>query len=330
MATRPKMTIDDFYNGIIQGERAILAQAITLMESKKPSDRPLAEALLARILPHTGNSIRVGLSGIPGSGKSTLIESLGNHIVSSGKKLAVLAVDPSSTLSGGSILGDKTRMETLSTQNNAFIRPSPTAGSLGGVAARTREAMLCCEAAGYNIVIIETVGVGQSEVLVADMTDIFIVLTVAGTGDDLQGIKRGLMELANLVLVNKADGNNQTRSEQTARSLKSLFHIIRPGNGLPVPKVITCSALQNSGIQTIWTGIQGYIDGQKSSAQFANSRKEQQVRWFWAALEDTLKNRLLHTPTYANSLKEFENGVRNNTLAPTAAATKLIDELFKR
>ena len=245
---RRELPVDEYVTGVRGGDRAVLGRAITLIESRHEQHQDLAEQLLTRLMPDTGRAIRVGITGVPGVGKSTFIDALGTSLTAAGRRVAVLAVDPSSGVSGGSILGDKTRMPRLGVDDHAFIRPSPSAGTLGGVAAKTRETMLICEAAGFDVVLVETIGVGQSETVVSDMTDFFLALMLAGAGDELQGIKRGLLELVDMIVINKADGDNQVRAEQAAREYRNVMHYARPSDGDWTPPVLTCSALSGTGV----------------------------------------------------------------------------------
>src|SRR6201986_3805372 len=270
------------------GERNVLSRAITLIESKRADHRHLAAELTQTLLPQTGNAVRVGITGSPGVGKSTTIESLGSLLTAQGHKVAVLAVDPSSRRTGGSILADKTRMARLANDERAFIRPSPSSGTLGGVAARTRETMLLCEAAGYDVVLVETVGVGQSEVAVADMTDFFLVLALPGAGDELQALKKGVVELADMIVVNKADGDNLPRAKRAAAEYGAALHILSPRSPNWSPPVITCSALNNENIEALWAHALDHRQRLTTSGEHAALRGEQQVKWMWTMLEERL------------------------------------------
>jgi len=273
-----KRSVQEYVDGIITGNRTILGQAITLIESSLPEHNQIAQEIIEKCLPYAGNSIRIGITGVPGVGKSTFIESMGKYITSKGNKLAVLAVDPSSERSKGSILGDKTRMEELATDPDAFIRPSPSAGSLGGVARKTRETIVLCEAAGFNTIFIETVGVGQSETAVHSMVDFFLLLMLAGAGDELQGIKRGIMEMADAIVINKADGENIRNAEQAKNEYQNALHLFPPTPSGWIPKVLTCSSLVKTGMDEVWKVIHEFIEKQKSSNFFALKRKEQAKR----------------------------------------------------
>jgi LAO/AO transport system kinase len=309
--------------GVLRGDRRSLAKAITLVESSRADHRAEAEALLERLLPHTGRAARVGITGVPGVGKSTFIEAFGLHLVGGGHKVAVLAVDPSSSLSGGSILGDKTRMPRLSASEGAFIRPSPSGGSLGGVASRTREAMLVCEAAGYDVVLVETVGVGQSEYVVASMVDFFLVLMLPGAGDELQGIKRGILELADALAINKADGDNLVRANRAKAEYVAAFHIMRSG-GPWAPPVVTVSALEGRGMDEVWSIIGAHREKLSASGDLERKRAEQRRRWFSALLDEGLKSRFLSRPDVARALADAEHGIDAGAVTPTAAARRIL------
>src|SRR6516162_6821846 len=281
---RRALTADEYVAGTMASNIAVLARTLTLIESSSPRHQGLAEEVLTRLLPHSGQSVRVGITGVPGVGKSTFIEALGLLLVGRGLRVAVLAVDPSSGISGGSILGDKTRMSRLAAETAAYIRPSPTAGTLGGVARKTREAMLVCEAAGYQVVLIETVGVGQSETVVADMTDCFLALMLPGSGDELQGIKRGLLELVDVIAVNKADGAMQSAAELAAGQYRDALHSLA-GRGDNPPSVLTCSALHRQGIDAIWNLIVRRQQRLKTTGELADRRRRQHLRWMWSRVE---------------------------------------------
>lgn len=308
---------------LISGDRRALAKAITLIESTKGSDRAAADGLLAAILPHTGGAIRIGLSGTPGAGKSTFIETFGSYLTAAGHKVAVLAVDPSSRRSGGSILGDKTRMERLSRDPNAFIRPSPAGTELGGVARRTREAILAVEAAGFDVVLVETVGVGQSETAVADMTDLFVLIHAPGGGDELQGVKRGIMELADMVVVNKADGDLLPAARRSAADLKGALHLMRPKlKGWEVP-VLLVSALEARGIDAVWQGIAAFR-AQLGAKGLGEARAAQALAWMRAALRDGLLAALEADGEIAKEAQGLEADVAAGKVTPRAAADRLL------
>jgi LAO/AO transport system kinase len=307
---------------VIDGDRRALARAITLVESTRGDHREEAEALLAEVLPHTGAAIRIGISGAPGAGKSTFIEALGLHVVAEDHRVAVLAVDPSSTRSGGSILGDKTRMEQLTRSPHAFVRPSPTRGTLGGVARRTREALLLCEAAGFDTVLVETVGVGQSEVAVAAMVDMFLVLVAPAGGDELQGLKRGIMELADLVVVNKADGDLAAAAATTASDYASALHLLRPRTTEWFARVLTCSALDGTGIPEVWAAIEEF---RAACGDALPGRRADQARdWLWSEITESLTDALRADPAVADLTRRLEAEVAAGTTTPTAAARAIL------
>jgi LAO/AO transport system kinase len=303
------------------GDRAALARAITLVESKKSDHRAEAQELLRALLPFTGKAIRVGITGAPGVGKSTTIDALGTFLTERGKRVAVLAVDPSSVRTGGSILGDKTRMQKLAAEERAFVRPSPAAGTLGGVAARTRETMLLCEAAGYDIVLVETVGIGQSEIAVAGMTDTFLALMLPGAGDELQGIKKGLLELVDVVAVNKSDGDNIARARAAASSLKAALHIL--ASGAEAPPVLTYSALAGEGIAELWQAIEVHQERLAKKGGLDAKRREQQVRWMWSLIETRIQERLRSDPKLKAKLPALESAVKEGKLPPALAADEI-------
>jgi len=307
------------------GDRAQLARAITLIESRRADHQQTARQLVQMLLPATGQAARVGITGTPGVGKSTTIDALGSFLTQQGRKVAVLAVDPSSTRSGGSILADKTRMPRLAADPNAFVRPSPAAGTLGGVAAKTREAMLLCEAAGYDVMLVETVGTGQSETAVADMTDFFLVLMLPGAGDELQGIKKGVIELADMLAVNKADGNNVKRATAAAAEYRGALHIISAGSELWTPPVITFSGLTGDGIAELWEKISEHRERMSAAGALAARRREQQVKWMWAMLEERVMARLKSDPALRARLPKLEAAVAAGRTSPAIA----VDELAK-
>jgi LAO/AO transport system kinase len=323
---RHELTPDDYYHGVRAGDIPVLARTLTLIESSNPRHQPIAEEVLTRLLPHTGQSIRVGITGVPGVGKSTFIDALGRHLVRRGLRVAVLAVDPSSGISGGSILGDKTRMPRLAGERSAYIRPSPAAGTLGGVARKTRESMLVCEAAGYNIVLIETVGVGQSETEVAGMTDCFLALMLPGAGDELQGIKRGLLELVDVVAVNKADGQTRAAAELAAQQYRRALDSLAGRHGDP-PTVLTCSALHQQGVDTVWDAIERRHASQKASGALDERRRRQNLRWMWALVEDQLRQAVHAHPAVQRIRDDLESDVLAGT-TPAAAAARQILKAF--
>ncbi|MDT7746947.1 MAG: GTPase [Pseudonocardiales bacterium] len=317
--------IEAYLDGVRQGSRRWIARAITLVESRRPDHRELAQRLLVELLPDTGKARRVGITGVPGVGKSTFIDALGTQLTGDGHRVAVLAVDPSSSRSGGSILGDKTRMSRLAADDNAFIRPSPTAGTLGGVATATRETMVVMEAAGYDVVIVETVGVGQSEYTVADMVDTFLFLTLARTGDALQGIKRGILELADVIAVNKADGPGEKDAVRAARELASALRMLRgPDNGWEVP-VLTCSAATGARVDEVWGKVVDHQDRLDSSGELTERRRRQQVRWMWTMVTDRLRARLRDHPEVRSLAPELERAVLDGELTPALGADRILE-----
>lgn len=319
----PALDIADLERRLLAGERAALARAITLVESRRIDHQAAARELLQRLMPHTGRAQRVGITGVPGAGKSTTIESLGCALTADGCKVAVLAVDPSSGRHGGSILGDKTRMERLSVDPNAFIRPSPSGGALGGVARKTREAMLLCEAAGFDVVIVETVGVGQSETVVADMVDIFVALLIPGGGDELQGIKKGLIELADLLVINKADAD-PVKAERSARDYRNALHILTPAHRDWTPPVLTASGLTGAGLDVLWSQVQRHREVMSANGARAARRADQDARWMWAMVNDRLAEAFRAAPAVAALVDETEGAVRAGGLPASAAADRLL------
>lgn len=312
--------------GVLAGQRRALAKAITLIESTRPDHQQRAQQVLNALLPSTGRAIRVGISGVPGAGKSTFIEALGVWLIEQGKKLAVLAVDPSSSVSGGSILGDKTRMELLCQREEAFIRPSPSAGSLGGVAEKSREAMLLCEAAGFDVIIIETVGVGQSETTVAGMVDIFCLLQLPNAGDDLQAIKKGIVEIADLVVINKAD-IDRNASAVTRAQWRNALHMLRPASPNWSPPVMTVSALHKEGIPEFWAAIEQYRSALTPTGEFAAKRQHQALSWMWQLIDFGLRQHFRHHPRVQKNLPALTQSVEQGHTTPAAAAYALLDYL---
>ena len=311
---------------ILSGDRRALAKAITLVESARPQDRKASQDLLNELLPHTGNSIRIGITGVPGVGKSTFIESFGQTVIGDGKKVAVLAVDPSSPVAGGSILGDKTRMEQLSRETNAFIRPSPAGKALGGVALKTRESMLLCEAAGFDVVVVETVGVGQSEHQVGSMVDFFLILLLPGGGDELQGIKKGILELADAILINKADGESENLANKTRLHYQSALSLLTQ-SGFWSPEVRTCSALERSGIAEAWDMVRRFHDEALAAGHLASMRSEQNLQWMWQLTDQLLRQQITDHPTLTTRLSAIEAEVGAATLTPLSAAQRIINHL---
>ncbi len=328
MSTAKETATADHAAKVMAGDRRALARAITLIESTRPDHRRQAEALLERLLPKSGKSLRIGISGPPGVGKSTFIEAFGQYAIEQGKRLAVLAVDPSSRLSGGSILGDKTRMEELSRAPEAFIRPSPAGLTLGGVARRTREALLVCEAAGFDLIIVETVGVGQSETAVADMVDLFLLLLLPGGGDDLQGIKRGIMELADLIVVNKADGDMAAAAERSAADVANAMGLMQPRHKGWRPEVLRCSALKRTGIAEIWARAQAFAAALAKSGELKSRRRDQARAWLWHELSDSLLDALKADPEVAAQLADLEAKVSAGKMAPTTAARAILTKFL--
>jgi LAO/AO transport system kinase len=319
--------VTDLARQVLEGDRRALARAITRMESTRADHRRDAEELLTELLPHTGASIRIGISGAPGAGKSTFIEALGMHVVGAGHKVAVLAVDPSSARSGGSILGDKTRMEQLARSPHAFVRPSPARGTLGGVARRTREALLVCEAAGFDVVLVETVGVGQSEVAVAAMVDMFLLLVAPASGDELQGLKRGIMELADLAVVNKADGDLVRAATTTAAEYASALHLMRPHTSEWTPRVVTCSAIEGTGIAEVWDAVEEFRA--TVGAALSTRRSHQAKEWLWSEITGSLLDRVRADPATAELARTLEADVTAGRTTPTVAARRLLAEFLR-
>jgi LAO/AO transport system kinase len=316
-------SIASLATGVLNGERRALAKAITLVESTRPDDQSRARDLLAAVLPGTGRAIRVGISGVPGVGKSTFIEALGLHLIELDRRVAVLAVDPSSTISGGSILGDKTRMERLSQREEAFIRPSPSSGSLGGVAEKTREALLLCEAAGFDVVIVETVGVGQSETAVAGMTDVFVLLQLPNAGDDLQAIKKGIVELADIVVFNKAD-IDPSAAELSAAQMRTALTMLRPTSGHWNPPVLKASAAKNEGLAEFWQSVEAHRAALEAAGELTAKRRHQALAWMWQMIDSGLRARFRDHPGVRATLPQVLNAVEAGTLPPAAAAQQLL------
>jgi LAO/AO transport system kinase len=319
-----------YVTGVLNRDGLTLAKTITLIESTLPAHQELARTIVDRLLPHTGRSIRVGITGVPGAGKSTFIERFGTMLTAMGHRVAVLAIDPSSSRSGGSILGDKTRMEKLAIDPNAFIRPSPSSGTLGGVGRRTREAMLVCEAAGYDVVIIETMGVGQAETTVASMVDFFLVLMIAGGGDELQGIKKGVLEVADAIVINKADGDNVVRAESAQKEYQSALNMLMPASPNWRPPVLTCSAMEGKGIDTIWKTILDHRDKLTSTGELAEKRKTQDLDWMSFLLDDGLRQWFYTSPQVQEALPRLRKDVEEKKTSPTAAADSLLAFLHDR
>lgn len=319
-----------YFEGIKSSNITILSKAITLLESTKIENHSLAEEIIEMCLPYSGNSLRIGITGVPGVGKSTFIESFGNYLIQEkNKKVAVLAIDPSSQKSGGSILGDKTRMNDLSINNNAFIRPSPSAGALGGVAKATRESIILCEAAGFNVILIETVGVGQSETDVNSMVDFFLLLMLAGAGDELQGIKRGIMEMADAILINKSDNEDTTKVKLAKQNYKNALHLFPPNSNGWIPKVESCSALNNIGIEKTWEIINKHNELTHLNGWFEQNRKDQAKFWLNETIADSIKNMFYQNQKIKSLLPQIENDVVNGKISPFKAANLLVEEFKK-
>ena len=325
-AKRRQMTAAEYVEGILKGDVTILSQAVTLVESLLPEHQAVAQEVIEKCLPFTGQSVRIGISGVPGAGKSTSIDVFGLHVLEQyGGKLAVLAIDPSSERTKGSILGDKTRMEKLSVHPKAFIRPSPTAGSLGGVARKTRETIVLCEAAGYDKIFVETVGVGQSETACHSMVDFFLLIQLAGTGDELQGIKRGIMEMADGIIINKADGDNIQRAELAARHFRNALHLFPATESGWEPRVLTYSGFYGLGIKEIWDMVYEYIDIVRANGYYQYRRNEQAKYWMYETINNTLRDRFYQNPAIADAIAEMEQQVLRGELTSFAAAARLLD-----
>ncbi|MBI9068224.1 MAG: methylmalonyl Co-A mutase-associated GTPase MeaB [Salinivirgaceae bacterium] len=325
---RKKLSADAYFNGIINKDRTILSQAITLIESSLSEHQVLAQQIIEKCLPYAGKSIRVGISGVPGAGKSTFIEALGKHITKKEHNLAVLAIDPSSERSKGSILGDKTRMEDLSNDPKAFIRPSPAAGSLGGVARKTRESVILCEAAGFDIVFIETVGVGQSETAVHSMVDFFLLIQIAGAGDELQGIKRGIMEMADGIAINKADGSNIKKAELAASEFRNALHLFPPTASGWIPQVLTCSSLYKQNISDVWEMITDYFAFASKNAFFEFRRRDQAKFWMYETINNYLTDNFYNNSNISDLIPKMEDEILNDKISSFVAARKLLDNYF--
>ncbi|QNE78851.1 methylmalonyl Co-A mutase-associated GTPase MeaB [Streptomyces finlayi] len=320
----PIIDIDTYAEGVLDGRRAYIARAITLVESTRPQHRAQAQQLLTRLLPYAGRARRIGISGVPGVGKSTFIDALGTMLTGLGHRVAVLAVDPSSTRTGGSILGDKTRMERLAVDSHAFVRPSPSAGTLGGVAKATRESIVVMEAAGFDVVLVETVGVGQSETAVANMVDTFLLLSLARTGDQLQGIKKGVLELADVIAVNKADGPHERDARSAARELAGALRLMHPADAAWTPPVLTCSARESSGLDALWERLEQHRTLLGSTGRLTAKRREQQVDWTWAMVRDDLLDSLRNHPGVRALSPVLEQRVREGELTATLAAEQIL------
>jgi len=321
-------TTETYVNGVLANDKILLARTITLIESTAASDSKMSDSIMEKLMPHTGQAVRIGITGVPGVGKSTFIETFGNFLIEElDRKIAVLAVDPSSKKSKGSILGDKTRMEKLAANENAFIRPSPTGTALGGVAAKTREVMLVCEAAGYNVILVETVGVGQSETAVREMVDFFLLLMLPGAGDELQGIKKGIIEMADLVAINKADGENLKRADMAKKQLEMALHILPTHDSGYQTEVLTCSALEGVGMQPIWQNITDVLENSKKSGSFASMRQKQNIDWMHEFIKDDLTAAFYQSELLQSQIELIEHRVSNGKLSPKQGSRILL-ELF--
>ncbi|MEJ8802893.1 methylmalonyl Co-A mutase-associated GTPase MeaB [Pontibacter sp. H249] len=320
-----RFSADTYVQGILAGDRVLLSRAITLIESRLSSDQELAQQVIDAVLPHAGTSVRIGITGVPGVGKSTFIEAFGTYLIKEqGKKLAVLAIDPTSQRSGGSILGDKTRMEELSMNPQAYIRPSPAGKSLGGVAKNTRETIILCEAAGFDTIFVETVGVGQSETAVHAMVDFFLLLMLAGAGDELQGIKRGIMEMADAIAITKADGSNTGKATSAKVEYQNALHLYPIGASGWVPRVSTCSALQNTGLNTIWQTIADYLKLTQSNGFFDKKRRDQNLQWMYEAIRQGLEDNFYGHQQVKEQLQSTAEEVKNGQKSAFAAAAELL------
>lgn len=327
---RRQFSVGEYVEGIVKGDVTVLSQAVTLVESVKPEHQTIAQEVIEKCLPYSGNSVRIGISGVPGAGKSTSIDVFGLHVLEKkGGKLAVLAIDPSSERSKGSILGDKTRMEKLSVHPKSFIRPSPSAGSLGGVARKTRETIILCEAAGFDKIFVETVGVGQSETAVHSMVDFFLLIQLAGTGDELQGIKRGIMEMADGIIINKADGNNIEKAKLAAAHFRNALHLFPAPESGWTPQVLTYSGFYGIGIEEIWDMVFRYIDFVKANGYFEHRRNEQSKYWMYETINEHLRNSFYNNPDIASMLLEKEREVLEGRTTSFTAARKLLDTYFR-
>jgi LAO/AO transport system kinase len=321
---RPRVSVEDLAAGELAGNRAMLGRAITLIESSNREHQRLAAELSLKLFPHSGKAFRIGITGVPGVGKSTFIEAFGCNLIREGLKVAVLAVDPTSPLSGGSILADKTRMERLSVAPNAFIRPSPSGGTLGGVARSTRQTIVVCEAAGFDVILVETVGTGQSEVAVSDMTDFFLVLMLPGAGDELQGIKKGVLEIADMIVVNKADPDNEIRAKQAVIHYRNALHIMQARSENWQPPVLMCSALRNVGLDDIWKHLGSYREKLTASGEFQEKRRNQRVQFMWSMLQDRLMSDLKAHPAVVAALPRIQSALHDGRLTVTLAVEEIL------
>ena len=323
-----ELTVDEYVEGILKGDITILSQAITLVESSNPDHYARAQAIIERCLPHAGRSVRIGITGVPGAGKSTFIEAIGNMVTSLRHKLAVLAIDPSSERSGGSILGDKTRMESISTNPKVFIRPSPSAGSLGGVARKTRETIVLCEAAGFDVIFIETVGVGQSETAVHSMVDLFMLLQISGAGDELQGIKRGIMEMADMMVITKADGENIRKAELARTQFQGALRLFPMPESQWKPQVYTSSAYTGAGLEEVWKGVENFLEHTEANGYFRHNRNRQNKYWMYESINEALKQSFYLNPEIEQAIPEYEARVLEDKISSFVAAKELLDKYF--
>ena len=327
---RRQMTTDEYVAGILEGNITILAQAITLIESNNPTHYAQAQEIIERCLPHSGKSVRIGITGVPGAGKSSFIEAVGNMVTSYKHKLAVLAIDPSSERSGGSILGDKTRMESICSNPNIFVRPSPSAGSLGGVARKTRETIVLCEAAGFDVIFIETVGVGQSETAVHSMVDMFMMLQISGAGDELQGIKRGIMEMADMMVITKADGENVKKAELAKAQYQGALKLFPLPESEWRPKVYTCSSLEGTGLEEVWQGVEQYLQHIELNGYFMANRNRQNKYWMYETIHEALRSSFYRNPQIESRIGELEQAVLDDRISSFIAAKELLELYFKK
>ena len=325
---RRKLTTDEYVAGILEGNITTLSQAITLIESNNPDHYAQAQEIIERCLPHSGKSVRIGITGVPGAGKSTFIEAVGNMVTSLHHKLAVLAIDPSSERSGGSILGDKTRMESIVHNPDVFVRPSPSAGSLGGVARKTRESIILCEAAGFDVIFIETVGVGQSETAVHSMVDMFLMLQISGAGDELQGIKRGIMEMADMMVITKADGENVHKAQLAKAQYQNALHLFPLPESQWRAKVFTCSSVDKVGLEEVWNGVEEYLEHIEANGYFQSNRNRQNKYWMYETINETLKNNFYRNPAIEACIESVEQHVLDAKLSSFIAAKELLDIYF--
>jgi LAO/AO transport system kinase len=325
-----RLSIQEYHQGIIAGNRMILSRAITLIESNLPEDKILAQSVLESILPHTGGAIRIGITGVPGVGKSTFIEAFGKYLTQQNKRVAVLAIDPSSQLTKGSILGDKTRMDELSREPLAYIRPSPTGASLGGVTHKTRETMLLCEAAGFEVIIIETVGVGQSETFVHGMVDFFLLLMLAGAGDELQGIKKGIMEMADLIAITKADSGNEHQAKLAQTEYQNALHLFPPDGSGWFPEVVTCSATEQKGIAEIWELVEKHRTVLSKNGKFTENRQQQNLAWMHDFIKQSLEEKFYQNPQITTQIKTIQKAVSEGKKLPIHAAIELLDTFYQQ